>query len=70
LKEFENRVLNLTFKPKREEATGGWRKLLLNNLFSQNIIQAMKSIRIRCSGRVARMGHEENVQNISRKTEG
>jgi hypothetical protein len=47
---FENRVLRSLFGPKREEVTGGWRKLHneeLNNLYSsENIIRAIKSRRI------------------------
>jgi hypothetical protein len=42
----ENRVLRITFAPKEEEVTGGWRKLhnrKLNNLCSSpNIIGMIK----------------------------
>jgi hypothetical protein len=37
LRVFENRVLRRTFEPKRDEVTGGWRKLHneeLHNLYS------------------------------------
>jgi hypothetical protein len=27
MREFENRVLNIIFGPKRDEVTGGWKKL-------------------------------------------
>jgi hypothetical protein len=41
LRVFENRVLRTIFRPKREEVTGGWRKLhnkdLHNMYYSQNI---------------------------------
>jgi hypothetical protein len=41
LRVFENRVLRRIFGPKRDEATGGWRKLHnedLHNLYSLRII--------------------------------
>jgi hypothetical protein len=44
---FENRVLRRIFERKRDEVTGGWRKLhneQLNNLYSSpNIIRGIKS---------------------------
>jgi hypothetical protein len=63
LREFENRVLRRLFGPKRDEVTGGWRKLYneeLHNLYSsQSIIRMIKSRRMRLTGRVARMGRRE-----------
>jgi hypothetical protein len=60
LRVFENRVLRRIFGPKRDEVTGGWRKLhneKLRNLYSsQNIIRMIKSRRMRWAGHVARMG--------------
>jgi hypothetical protein len=60
LRVFENRVLRRIFGPKRDEVTGGWRKLHneeLHNLYSSpNIIIMIKSRRMRWAGRVARMG--------------
>jgi hypothetical protein len=60
LRVFENRVLRRIFGPKRDEVTGGWRKLHneeLHNLYSsQNIIRMIKSRRMRWTGYVARMG--------------
>jgi hypothetical protein len=60
---FENRVLRGIFGPKRDEATGEWRRLHneeLNDLYSwPNIIQAIKSRRIRWVEHVARMGKRE-----------
>jgi hypothetical protein len=57
---FENRVLRRIFGPKRDEATGEWRRLHneeLNALYSSpNIILAIKSRRMRWAGHVARMG--------------
>jgi hypothetical protein len=48
---FENRVLRRIFRPKRDEETGGWRKLHneeLHNLYSYpSIIKMIKSRRMR-----------------------
>jgi hypothetical protein len=55
LRVFENRVLRRIFGPKREEVTGGWRKL--HNLYaSPEIIRVIKQRRMRWAGQVARMG--------------
>jgi hypothetical protein len=47
------------FGPKRDEETGGWRKLHdeeLHNLYSSpSIIRMIKSRRIRLTGHIARM---------------
>jgi hypothetical protein len=44
---FENRVLRRIFGPKRDEVTGGWRKLhneeLRNSYSSPSIIKMIKS---------------------------
>jgi hypothetical protein len=58
LRVFENRVLRRIFGPKRDEVTGGWRKLHneeLHNLYFSPI-RMMKSRRMGWSGHVARMG--------------
>jgi hypothetical protein len=51
---FENRVLRRIFGPKRNEVTGGWRKLHneeLHNLYSSpNIIRMIKLRRMRLQG--------------------
>jgi hypothetical protein len=51
LRVFENRVLRRIFGPKRDEVTGGWRKLHngeLHNLYSsQTIIRMIKPRRMR-----------------------
>jgi hypothetical protein len=56
----ENRVLRRIFGAKRDEVTGGWRKLhnedLRNLYFSPSIIRVIKSRRTRCAGHVERMG--------------
>jgi hypothetical protein len=60
LRVFENRVLRRTFGMKRDEVTGGWRKLYneeFHNLYSfPSIIRMIKSTRMRWTGNVARMG--------------
>jgi hypothetical protein len=57
---FENRVLRRIFGPKRDEVTGGWRKLHneeLHGLYSSpGIVRVIKAIRMRCAGNVVRMG--------------
>jgi hypothetical protein len=57
---FENRVLRRIFGQKRDEVTGGWRKLHneeFHNLYSSpNIITMMKSRRMVRLGDVVRMG--------------
>jgi hypothetical protein len=59
-------VLRRIFGPKRDEATGEWRRLHneeLNDLYSSpNIIRVIKSRRMRWAGHVARMG-EKTVAN-------
>jgi hypothetical protein len=65
---FENRVLRRIFGPKRDEVTGEWRKLHieeLHNLYSStDIIRQVKSRRMRWAGHVARMGEERKVYKI------
>jgi hypothetical protein len=64
----ENRVQRRIFDPKREEVAGGWRRLHneeLDNLYtSPNVIRVIKSRRMRCAGRVARMREMRNAHNI------
>jgi hypothetical protein len=54
---FENKVLRRLFGPKRDEVTGGWRKLHnkeLHNLYSfPGIINIITSRRMRWAGHVA-----------------
>jgi hypothetical protein len=65
---FENRVLKRIFGPKRDEVTGGWRKLQneeLHNLYSSLIkIRMIKLVRMRWTGHVARMGEKRNAYRI------
>jgi hypothetical protein len=51
---FENRVLRRIFGPKRDEVTGGWRKLHNEELYglysSPGIVRVIKARRIRWAG--------------------
>jgi hypothetical protein len=72
---FENRVLRRIFGPKRDEVTGGWRKLHneeLHNLYClPSIIRIIKLRRMRWAGHVAWMGEKRNVYRLLvRKPEG
>jgi hypothetical protein len=61
-------VLRRIFGPKRDEVTGGWRKLHneeLHNLYSSpNIIRMIKSRRMRWVGNEARMGKKRTAYKI------
>jgi hypothetical protein len=65
---FQNRVLRRIFGPKRDEETGGWRKLHneeLHNLYSSpSIIKIIKSRMMRWVGHVARMEEKRAVCRI------
>jgi hypothetical protein len=65
---FENRALRRIFGPKRDEVTGGWRKVYneeFRNLYSSpSIIRIIKSRTMRLTGPVARMGEKRNAYMI------
>jgi hypothetical protein len=65
LRVFENKVPRRIFGLKRNEVTGGWRKLHneeLRDLYSSpSIIRIIKSRRMRWAGHVAQMGEKRNV---------
>jgi hypothetical protein len=65
---FVNGVLRRIFGPKRDEVTGEWRKLHneeLNVLYaSPNIVQVIKSRKIRWVGHVVRMGERRCVSRV------
>jgi len=67
LRVFENRVLRRIFGPKRDEVTGEWRKLHneINDLYcSPNIVQVIKSRRMRWVWHVAHMGEGRGVYRV------
>ena len=63
---FENRVLRGIYGPKRDEVTGEWRKLHVEefNDFSPDTVWAIKSRRMRWAGHVARMGERRGVYRV------
>jgi hypothetical protein len=68
LRVFENWVLWRIFGPKRDDATGGWRRLHNEGLSSlyclSDIIRTIKSRRMRWAVNVARMGAMRNAYRI------
>jgi len=68
LRVFENMVLRRLFGHRRDEVTGGWRRLHneeLNDLYSSpNIVRVIKSRRMKRAGHVARMGEERGVYRV------
>jgi hypothetical protein len=60
LRAFEYRVLRKVLGPKRDEVTGGWKKLHneeLHDLYSSpSIVRTIKSRRMRWAGHVAGLG--------------
>jgi hypothetical protein len=68
LRVFENRVLRRIFGPKRDEVTGGRRKLhneQLHGLYSSpSIVRVIKARRMRWAGHVERMGEVRGAYNI------
>jgi hypothetical protein len=61
-------VLRRIFGPKRDEVTGEWRKLHIEELHdlysSPSIIRIIKSRRMRWAGLVARMGEKRNAYRL------
>ena len=62
LRVFENRILRLIHKPKRDD-NGEWRRLH-NEERSPNIVRVIKSRSLRWAGHVARMEESGNAFNI------
>jgi hypothetical protein len=71
--EHRPRVLRM-FRPKRDEVTGGWRKLhneKLHNLYSSpSIIRMIKPRRVRWAGHVARTESKNAYRILVGKPEG
>jgi hypothetical protein len=65
---FENRVLRVIIGPKRDEVTGGCRKLHseeLHNLYSSpNIIRMNEPRKMRCAGHIAWMDEKRNIYRL------
>jgi hypothetical protein len=61
-------MLRIIFEPKKDKITGEWRKLHneeLNYLYSApNIVQTIKSRRMRRMGYVARMGERRGAYRV------
>jgi hypothetical protein len=75
LRVFENWVLRRTFGRRKEEVTGGWRKLSngeVNDLYcSHNILRVIKSRRMRLAGHMECMGERRGVfRDLVGKPEG
>jgi hypothetical protein len=68
LRVFENRVVRRIFGRKKDEVRGEWRKLHTeecNDLYSSpNIIQVIKSRRMRWAGHVAHMGVRRGMYRV------
>jgi hypothetical protein len=68
LRVFENKVLRRIFGPKRDEVTGGWRKLhneeFRDSYSLPSIIRIIKSRRMRWAGHIARMGGKRNAYRL------
>jgi hypothetical protein len=68
LRVFENWVRRRIFGPKRDEVTGGWRKLHnkeLHGLYSSpSIFRVIKARRMRWAGHVERTGEVRGAHNI------
>jgi hypothetical protein len=65
---FENRVLRIIFEPKRDEVTGGCRKLHneeLHNLYSSSsIIRMFKPRRLRCARHIRCVVEKTNAYKM------
>jgi len=61
-------ILHRVFGPRRDEVTGEWRRLHIEELndlyFSPNIVRVIKSRRMSWAGHVARMGEERGVYRV------
>ena len=64
----DNRVLRKILRPKRDEETGEWRRLHRNELHewhsSPDIIQLIKSRKMRLAGCLARIGERRCAYRV------
>jgi hypothetical protein len=69
LRVFENRVLRRIFVPKKNNMTGGFRKLNTNELrnFQTTCHQILKPRMMRWDGHVERTKEVRNVRNVCQK---
>jgi hypothetical protein len=69
---FENRVLRRVFGPKRDEMTGGWKKLYSDEIRKLcpylSVIRVFKSMSRRWGWHVARMGEKAMHKCFERET--
>ena len=69
---FENRVLRRLFGPKRDEITGEWRKLHIEELkdlySSPNMVRVIISRRMRRTGMQRVWGEEKRIQSFGGET--
>jgi hypothetical protein len=75
LRVLENRVLRRICRPKRDEVRGEWRRLHNKELYalysSPNIVQVIKSRKMRWAGHVTRIGERRGAYRVLvRKPEG
>jgi hypothetical protein len=64
LRMFENRVVRRIFGPRREEATGEWRRVHNDLYCSPNIVWVNKSRRMRQAGHIQRMGERRGAYRV------
>jgi hypothetical protein len=61
-------MLRRIFGSKRDEGTGGWRKVHVEELhvlyILSSIIRIIKSRKMRCMGHMAQMGEKKNVHRL------
>jgi hypothetical protein len=74
LRVLENRVLKRIFGLKKNEVTGGWRKLhneeLRDLYFSPSVIRIIKSRRVKWAGHAARLGEKRNAYRLLVRARG
>jgi hypothetical protein len=68
LRVFQNMALRRIFRPKRDKATGNWRRLHNKELYTlyslPNVIWVIKSRRLRWAGHVAPMAKRKGAHTV------